>query len=218
MTFHPARLAEPIIRKVEDREHEGLQVRAVVASRIYDTDINDCWDALTNAERIPRWFLPISGDLRQGGNYKLEGNAGGTIVKCEPPRHFTLTWEAGGTSSWVIVRLSEESAQQTRIELEHIAPLDNQYLSFWEQFGPGAVGVGWDLACLALAEHLATGKPIDRTEGEEWPLTEQGKNFVNGSSQGWAAASIAFGTDQKAAASAAEQTTTFYTVQPDTEG
>src|SRR5882724_8555264 len=29
------------------------------------------WDAMTNAERIPRWFLPISADLRLSGRYQL---------------------------------------------------------------------------------------------------------------------------------------------------
>ena len=58
----------------------------VVASRSYDTDIDDLWEAITNAERIPRWFLPITGELRLGGRYQLQGNAGGTITACEPPR------------------------------------------------------------------------------------------------------------------------------------
>ncbi|WP_308168107.1 hypothetical protein [Nonomuraea sp. NEAU-A123] len=45
------------------------------------------WDACTSAEHIPRWFLPIEGDLRAGGCYRLEGNAGGEVLACEPPRH-----------------------------------------------------------------------------------------------------------------------------------
>jgi hypothetical protein len=42
-------------------------------SQSYDTDQDDLWDAVTNIERIPRWFLPISGDLKVGGSYQLEG-------------------------------------------------------------------------------------------------------------------------------------------------
>ena len=37
-------------------------------------------DALTDPERIGRWFLPISGDFRLGGRYQFEGNAGGKIL------------------------------------------------------------------------------------------------------------------------------------------
>jgi len=88
-----------VVRRVEDREQEGTPVRVVVATRRYDTDIDDLWDALTNAERIPRWFLPVSGELRLGGRYQLEGNAGGTIKVCEPPHSLAVTWEFGGGMS-----------------------------------------------------------------------------------------------------------------------
>jgi hypothetical protein len=30
--------------------------------------------------------MPISGELRVGGSFQLEGNAGGEILTCEPPR------------------------------------------------------------------------------------------------------------------------------------
>ena len=71
--------------------------------------IEDLWDVLTNAERIPRWFLPISGELELGGRYQLEGNAGGVITACEPPLHFTVTWEFGRDVSWAEVRLERWS-------------------------------------------------------------------------------------------------------------
>jgi hypothetical protein len=50
-----------VIREVDSREHEGRLARIVVTTRTYDATIEVVWDALTNAERIPRWFLPISG-------------------------------------------------------------------------------------------------------------------------------------------------------------
>ena len=56
-------------------------VRVAVARRTYPTDQADLWDCLTNAERIPRWFLPVSGELVEGGRYQTEGNAGGVIEK-----------------------------------------------------------------------------------------------------------------------------------------
>ena len=33
---------------------------------------------------FPRWFLPISGELRLGGRYQLTGNAGGTDHPLRP--------------------------------------------------------------------------------------------------------------------------------------
>ena len=50
-------------REVRDVEHDGKPARAIEGSRLYSTETDDLWDALTNAERIPRWFLPIRGDL-----------------------------------------------------------------------------------------------------------------------------------------------------------
>ena len=73
-------------REVADRQWDGKPAKAVVAARVYDTDPKDLWDALTNPERIPRWFSPVTGELKLGGRYQIQGNAGGTITRCDPPR------------------------------------------------------------------------------------------------------------------------------------
>ena len=121
---------------------------------MYDTPPEDLWDACTNPERIARWFLPVSGDLRPGGRYEFEGNASGTIERCEPPHSLAATWEYGGQTSWVELRLMPEAEGRTRFALEHIAHVDDE---IWAQFGPGAVGIGWDLALIGLTLHLASG-------------------------------------------------------------
>jgi uncharacterized protein YndB with AHSA1/START domain len=199
-------------RVVTSRERDGKPAKVVVASRTFDTGIDDVWDALTNAERIPRWFMPVSGELRLGGRYQLQGNAGGEIVRCDPPRHLALTWEYGGDVSWVDVRLSERDGA-THLELEHVAHVPD---GFWDQYGPGAVGVGWELGLMGLAEHLATGASYDPVEGAAWPTTDDGKRFTRASSDGWADASIAAGTPANAARAAGERTTAFYTGEPAT--
>jgi Activator of Hsp90 ATPase homolog 1-like protein len=96
-------------RKVGTRVLEAGEARTVTISRTYAAAIEDVWDACTNAERIPRWFLPVSGDLRPGGRYQLEGHAGGTIERCDPPASFLATWEYGGEVSWIEVRLTAEA-------------------------------------------------------------------------------------------------------------
>ena len=128
-------------RTVGPRVLEAGEARVVTISQSYDTDAADLWDACTNIERIPRWFLPITGDLKVGGSYQLEGHASGTILTCDPPRDFTATWEYGGDVSWIEVSISSEGPDQARLELEHIAHVDDDT---WRQFGPGAVGIGWD--------------------------------------------------------------------------
>ena len=126
-------------RRVGSRMLAAGEARVVTISQTYPASLDDVWDACTNAERIPRWFLPISGELRLGGRYQFEGNAGGTVERCEPPHSFAATWEFGGEVSWIEVRLTAESDDRTRFELEHIAHVDDQR---WAEFGPGAVGVG----------------------------------------------------------------------------
>ena len=64
-----------VTRTVRNFAKDGKPASTVTLSRLYDTNVDDLWDALTNARRIPRWFLPIEGDLKLGGKYQLEGNA-----------------------------------------------------------------------------------------------------------------------------------------------
>ncbi len=78
-------------RSVSILERDGQPAGAVSLSRSFDTTLEGLWEAITGPERIPRWFLPVSGDLKLGGHYQLEGNAGGTIIACERLSHFSLS-------------------------------------------------------------------------------------------------------------------------------
>ena len=92
-------------REVGTRTLEAGEARVVTLTRTYGAPVDDVWDACTSVERIPRWFLPITGDLRVGGRYQLQGNAGGVVERCDPPRSFAATWEFGGDVSSIEVRL-----------------------------------------------------------------------------------------------------------------
>ncbi|MBA9001870.1 SRPBCC family protein [Thermomonospora cellulosilytica] len=197
-------------RQVGTRTLEAGEARVSTISRSYATSVEDLWDACTNAERLPRWFLPISGDLKVGGRYQLEGNAGGTIERCDPPRSFAATWEYNGQLSWIEVRLTEEPGDRARLELEHIARVED-HAEFWEQFGPGATGIGWDLALYGLFLHIDSGQVVDPKEFEAWNLSEEGMRFMTLSNERWCEANIAAGTDEAAARAAAERTFAFYT-------
>jgi uncharacterized protein YndB with AHSA1/START domain len=196
-------------RQVAGRALKAGQARAVTLSRVYDTEVHDLWDACTNPERIPRWFLPVSGELRSGGRYQLQGNAGGTIERCDPPRSFTATWEYAETVSWIEVRLSPQRDGQTRLELEHIALVADD--EKWAEFGPGAVGVGWDLGLLGLGWHLSKGGAVDPEQARAWGISPDGQRFASLSSERWRDADVAAGADAAAAARAAERTAAFYT-------
>jgi uncharacterized protein YndB with AHSA1/START domain len=196
-------------RRVGERTLAPGQARTVTLVRAYDTTIEDLWDAATNPERIPRWFLPVSGDLRLGGRYQFEGNAGGTIERCEPPRRLTATWEFGGKLSWVELDLAPHDHETTRLQLMHITPTEDD--DHWAQFGPGAVGVGWDLAFIGLTQHLASGGEVDRAAAQAWTVSGPGREFVTLSSNAWRDAHVTAGCDAADAQAAADRTTAFYT-------
>ncbi len=195
-------------REVGSRTMEAGEARTTLISRVYGASLADVWEALTSPERIPRWFLPVSGDLRLKGRYQLEGHAGGTIERCDPPHGFAATWEYGGDVSWIEVRLLPESAERTGFELEHVAHIEE---ARWLEFGPGATGVGWDLLLTGLGLYLASGDGFDRQAVEAWTVSQEGREFVALSSARWCEASIAAGTDEAEACAAADRTTAAYT-------
>lgn len=193
-------------RSVSSLERDGRPARAVTLSRSYATTVEDLWDAVTNRERIPRWFLPVSGQLEPGGRYQLEGNAGGVITACEPPSRLALTWEFGNDVSWVEVRCRDDGAGGARLTLTHTAHVSEH----WEEYGPGAVGVGWEMGLLGLAIHVA--RPAEPMPDEvAFATSSDGRAFITGSSEGWETAAVAAGTDPGAARSRARRTTAFYT-------
>ena len=206
MAFDVERHLGAVQRLVTSLERDGRPARAVTLVRSYNTTVDDLWDALTNVERLPRWFLPITGELTLGGRYQLEGNAGGVITACERPSQLALTWEFGGDVSWVDVRLSRDGAGGARLTLTHTAHLSEH----WEEYGPGAAGIGWELGLMGLATHLA--HPSEPKPDEvAFSSSAEGKAFIADSSEGWAQASIEGGADADTALSAARRTTAFYT-------
>src|SRR6478609_4881589 len=102
----PATAAGLVRREVRSGRRDGAPTKIAVARRTYPTGQAELWSALTDADRIPRWFLPISGSLAVGGRYQFEGNAGGVVERCDEPASFAVTWEFGPTVSWVEVTLT----------------------------------------------------------------------------------------------------------------
>lgn len=200
-----------VTREVRTGTRDETTTRIVVARRTYDTDRNDLWDAVTNPERLPRWFAPVTGDLSLGGRYQVQGNAGGVVELCDEPHSFAITWEYGETVSWVMVTLTE-TRKGTELELVHESPVDPD---FWEEYGPGAVGVGWDLALLGLGMHVDSGEAVDREWADSFTLTPEGLVFVEMAAGGWSNAALADGDDRTKARGAAERTVAFYTTLPE---
>lgn len=190
--------------------------RTVVLRREYKAAVEDVWDAITDPERIRRWFLPVEGDLRVGGSYQVIGNAGGEILRCEPPRLLAVSWYFGERTendfSEVTVRLEALGEDVTALELEHLAVVE---AARWTEFGPGAVGVGWEGALMGLGLHLAGGSIEDP---EAWSISPEAREYYAGSAAAWGRAHEASGATAEEAAAAAANTKNFYAPEPGPTG
>ena len=184
-----------ISRQVEQRQGEFGEIVTVTLERRYPAEVADVWQAITDPERLRRWFLPITGDLRPGGNFQLEGNAGGDILTCEPPRHLMVTF--GAETSIVDVLLSGND-EETLLKLTHSVPIELA----GSAAGALYVGPGWDGALLGLGLYLAgevSGDPVAAANSPDV------QNFNVRSIQEWIAVLEASGTADAEAIAAAEQ-------------
>ena len=100
--------------------------------------------------------------------------------------------------SWVEVRLRDDGAGRARLTLTHTARLSEH----WDTYGPGAVGVGWEMGLLGLAMHLAQ-PTAPKPDEAAFATSPEGRALIAGSSEAWAAAAVAAGTDPGVARAAA---------------
>jgi uncharacterized protein YndB with AHSA1/START domain len=117
----------------------------------FETDINDLWSALTDPDRLARWYGKVSGDLRIGGEFTATVSGSGwdgrgRIDICVPPRRLGVTqWEEEGSETGVTAELtSDGDATILAIESRGM-PVD----LLW------AFGCGWQTHVEDLAAHLA---------------------------------------------------------------
>ncbi|MBV9831887.1 MAG: SRPBCC family protein [Marmoricola sp.] len=218
--YSPAEHLGTVSRELRDGEREGTPLRVLVVERRFAAAPEEVWSAITTPERIPRWLAPVSGDLRPGGRFQVEGNAGGEVLACEEPTRLEVTWEYGGDTSWVEVTLLEHD-EGTLLRLEHAAPVPPQ---LWEEFGPGAVGIGWEMMLMGIAEHVAD-PAFSAAEVQSFLASPEGQAYVGeymtASSRAWGVTQAAYGTDPAQAEAAAARCLAAYTgadAAEDTEG
>lgn len=201
-------------RRYTRGNRDGAGTHVITLSRIYPHPREAVWAAFVSAERLSRWFLPVSGDLRLGGRYKFEGNAGGVVEACDRPDHIAVTWEMMGAVSWVDLSFAPEGSG-TRVTLRHTAKASDFPPGMWDQFGPGAVGCGWEGGFLGLELHLeAPDAPRDSAKWEAWPGSPEGRAFFTASAEAWAKAAIAGGEDPAVMQATVPALIAFYTGTP----
>lgn len=125
---------------------------AVRVEQVYDTDIDDLWEACTTPERLARWLAQVSGDLRPGGTVEMTFTStwtGPAVVEaCDPPHHLLLTTEPGTEDEGEIEAwLSEEDGRARLVIEERGLPIE--HLPFH--------GAGWQAHLEDLGRSLAVG-------------------------------------------------------------
>ena len=132
---------------------------AVRVEDVYDTDIDDLWEACTSPERLARWIAEVSGDLRVGGTVRAVFTSTWTgptrIDVCDAPHHLLLTSDPDtDEQTWIEAWLTAEGSR-TRLVVEERGLPINQ-LHFY--------GAGWQVHLEDLARSLLIDGPA-HTEG-----------------------------------------------------
>lgn len=148
-----------IERIVTRRNIEDGPAHAVVLRRRFEAPIDEVWVAITSPDRIDRFFLPVSGDFREGGHYAFEGQASGRILVCEAPNLLRLEWlpPDRGEADEVEVRLVDDGDDATWLELEHASVADVFHTDLsGDKFSPA---IGWEGPLHYLGEFLRGALP-----------------------------------------------------------
>jgi uncharacterized protein YndB with AHSA1/START domain len=165
-------------------EHVTVRMR-----RVFDTSVEDVWEAITDAGRLARWFQPVNGDLREGGRFEFKDGSSGEVLRCERPSLLKVSY--GGPTSVVEVRLAADGSG-AKLTLEHSVPLE------FAGSGAGALfaGPGWDVAFLALGLHLAGEFPAE-DDPAAWESSIEVQRYSRKVIDAWGEAASATATPEE---------------------
>jgi uncharacterized protein YndB with AHSA1/START domain len=149
-------------RAIGTRTIPAGEARTAVLRRRYDAGPADVWSAITEPERLARWFLPVTGDLREGGTFDLAGNATGEIRRCQAPTRLSLTWVYGDRPVDEVDVVLTPADGGTILELTHATALLAVDFDGTEVSVLWGLGVGWEPALvLTLPVELRGGTPAE---------------------------------------------------------
>jgi uncharacterized protein YndB with AHSA1/START domain len=132
----------------------------------YDTDIDDLWSAITDPDRLARWFGEVDGELSLGGKFRVHiadaGERTGQVEACDAPQRLLVTTRETDESyrrgqgvppfdaAWDITLTADGDQTTLVIEVKGM-PLDK--IAFF--------GAGWQMHAENLAAYLAGCEPDD---------------------------------------------------------
>ncbi len=118
----PSQLAA-IHREVGAGDRGRGEAVGVVLRRSYPAAIEDVWDAVTDPDRLKRWFLPVSGDLRVGGTSSSRATPAARSCSCEPPRAAPGDLRRPDQPRRA-APVAERRRARRMLELEHTVPIE----------------------------------------------------------------------------------------------
>ncbi|MDO5710125.1 MAG: SRPBCC family protein [Micrococcales bacterium] len=116
-------------------------VDLVALTRTFQAPISDVWEAVTESDRLVRWFGTWSGDPASG-SVQVRMNAEGEDVPevtfeiraCEPPHRLTIH-TGDGEAAWDLGLELTESGGVTTLELTQVID---------DPAGLASIGPGWE--------------------------------------------------------------------------
>jgi uncharacterized protein YndB with AHSA1/START domain len=129
------------------------EARVAVMRRTYEATIEDVWDACTDPDRLRRWYVPVTGELRLGGTIQQAMMGSGEVVRCEPPHRLTLS--LGGGADEIDLRLvAGADGTTTELELQHATTIDQHEIGGELYDAIFCMGGGYYPRLAALDRHL----------------------------------------------------------------
>jgi uncharacterized protein YndB with AHSA1/START domain len=123
---------------------------------VYAAELGELWSAVTDPERLARWLVQVTGDLRVGGaietRFTSSWSGPGRIEVCEPPSHLLVTLSPDSPDETVIEAWLSTEGDKTRLIVEE------RGIPVPELAGHGA---GWQAHVEDLAAHLSGERAHD---------------------------------------------------------
>jgi len=149
-----ARPGTRIVGSLRSADGEGV----VRVEERYATDIDDLWSALTDPDRLARWYGQVDGELGLGGEFRMSVDASGwegtgRVEACEPPRRLMVTTKELSESFRKTVEATLTSEDDHTVLVIEVRGMPLDKIAFF--------GAGWQIHTEDLAAYLAGGERGD---------------------------------------------------------
>jgi uncharacterized protein YndB with AHSA1/START domain len=146
----------------------------------YNTGIEDLWSALTNPDRLARWYAEVEGDLRPGGQFRFHVKAAGLhglgrVEVCEPPQRLLVVTteieesrQEGLFDKSIEATLTADGGHTGLVIEARGIPLDK--IAFY--------GVGWQVHAENLAVYVAGHEAVGDDEARWAELVPHYQNLA----------------------------------------